>query len=420
MNKNIKVVIIGAGFAGLNASKLLGNKKNIDVTLLDRNNHHLFQPLLYQVAMAGLSPADIAEPIRSIVSKYKNIQVLKAEAKYVNTDKNKVITDFGELDFDYLILACGANHSYFGKQEWEPYAPGLKSLEEATEIRRRVLDAFEEAEKTQNPQERQKKMTFVIVGGGPTGVELAGAIGEMSRFTLSKDFRNIDSQLTRIILVEAGPRILASFSPLLAEKALFDLRKLGVEVWTSSTVTHIDEDGCKIGSETIHAGTTLWAAGVEASRIGQESGIKTDSKGRILVQNDLSIPQHPHIFAAGDLALLLDKEGKNIPGMAPAAIQQGRCIAKNILKELEGKERKAFQYWDKGQMATIGRSHAILEVGKIKMSGYFAWLAWLVVHIYYLTGFDNRILVLIQWAWSYVSFKKGARLILNKEWRKKK
>ena len=412
-----KVVIIGGGFAGLNAAKKLGNKKDIEVTLIDRRNHHLFQPLLYQVAMAGLSPSDIATPIRSLLSKYKNITVLQGNAQKINAEKNQVICDIGTYDYDYLLMACGARHCYFGNEHWEEFAPGLKTLNQATEIRRRVLSAFEKAESNQDPSVRKKAMTFVIVGAGPTGVELAGAIGEMSRFTLAKDFRNIDARLTRIILVEHGPRILAAFDEDQSARATRDLEKLGVQIWASSAVTEIDEHGVKIGDERIEADTVLWAAGVEASKLGKTFESESDRQGRVVVKEDLSVEKYPNVFVAGDQAHREIEEGKPLPGLAPVAMQQGRYFGDLVLAREKGKEIGPFQYFDKGKMATVGRSKAIAHTGKLKLNGFPAWLAWLFVHILYLTGFQNRLFVVIQWGWSYLSFRRGSRLIVGKQWR---
>ena len=417
MNKK-HVVIVGGGFAGLNAAKRLAGRPDIDVTLIDRRNHHLFQPLLYQVAMAGLSPADIAAPIRSILSRYDNIRVIKSEVTQVDAENNKVLTNGEDLHYDYLLLACGAMHSYFGHEEWEEHAPGLKTIEQATEIRRRVLSAFETAEVTESADERRKLLTFVVVGGGPTGVELAGAIGEMSRFTLAKDFRNIDAKLSRIILVEAGPRILPMFAESLTARATRDLESLGVQVWTNSSVTNIDQNGVDVSGETILAATVLWAAGVKASSLGTKSGFQCDRAGRIQVGTDLAIAGHANVFIAGDQCAFIDPQTqRQLPGVAPAAAQQGRFIADTIRNELDGKPRGEFRYNDKGQMATIGRSRAITEVGKFKLTGIFAWVVWLVVHIYFLTGFRNRIFVVLSWAWSFITFRRGARLIINKRWR---
>ncbi|MGB7348088.1 MAG: NAD(P)/FAD-dependent oxidoreductase [Pirellulaceae bacterium] len=415
---NKHIIIVGGGFAGLNAAKRLAGRRGIQVTLIDRRNHHLFQPLLYQVAMAGLSPADIAAPIRSILSRADNVRVINSEVTRVDTANNQLLTTDEDLSYDYLLLACGAMHSYFGHDEWEEHAPGLKSIEQATEIRRRVLSAFERAEVTHDADERRKLLTFVVVGGGPTGVELAGAIGEMSRFTLAKDFRNIDAKLSRIILIEAGPRILPMFSESLTARATRDLESLGVQVWTGSSVTNIDKDGVDVSGENIHASTVLWAAGVKASALGTDSGFECDRAGRIKVANDLSVPGHANVFVAGDQCAFVDPASqRQLPGVAPVAVQQGRFIADTILQELSSKPRGEFHYRDKGQMATIGRSRAITEVGKFRFTGLFAWLVWLVVHIYFLTGFRNRIFVVLSWAWSFFTFRRGARLIVNKQWR---
>ncbi len=414
-----RVVIVGGGFAGLNAAKRLGKRgREVDVVLIDRRNHHLFQPLLYQVAMAGLSPADIAAPIRALLSRYRNTRVLQSEVRGVDLAGRKVVGEFGELAYDYLILAAGAQHAYFGHEEWEPHAPGLKTLEQATEIRRRVLMAFERAEAMSgDSRERKRLLTFVIVGGGPTGVELAGAIGEMSRTTLARDFRNIDPALTRVILIEAGPRILTSFEDKLASRAMRDLEGLGVQVWTNSLVTKVDAHGVEVGGERIEAATVLWAAGVQAAALGATLPEKRDRQGRIEVGPDLALPDHPEVFVAGDLAHASDEQGRPYPGLAPVAMQQGRWLADAILRDIAGQPRGRFHYRDKGQMATIGRRRAVVQTKGLRFGGFFAWWTWLLVHIYYLTGFRNRVLVLIQWAWSYLTFARGARLIVDKQWR---
>jgi NADH dehydrogenase len=412
-----RVVIVGGGFAGLNAAKGLGGAHGVQVTLIDKHNHHLFQPLLYQVAMAGLSPADIAAPIRSMLSRYANIQVLLGNVESVDLNGKAVVADIGEFSFDYLIIACGATHSYFGHNEWEEYAPGLKTLEQATEIRRRVLTAFENAERAADAEERRKQLTFVIVGGGPTGVELAGAIGEMSRFTLAKDFRSINARSARVILIEAGPRILPTFSEHQSQQAVRDLENLGVQVWSSCKVTHIGADGVRAGTEQLRAATVLWAAGVTASPLARQAGLEVDMQGRVKVGPDLSVSGHPHVFAAGDQAVYTHQTGSPLPGTAPVAMQQGRYLARTILNDIKGMPRQPFRFVDKGQMATIGRSKAILEIGSLHLRGLTAWVVWLAVHIYYLTGFRNRLLVVLQWAWSYLTFGRGARLIVGKEWR---
>ncbi len=412
-----RVVIVGGGFAGLNAARVLGNKVDIEVTLIDRKNYHLFQPLLYQVAMAALGEGDIAAPLRNMLANYQNITVFKGIVEQIDMKRKTVTTDFGDIEYDYLILACGVQHHYFGHNEWEEFAPGLKTLAQAKEIRRRVMEAYECAERTKDPVERKKLLTFVIVGGGPTGVELAGSIGEMSRYTLSKFYRNIDPKLTRIFIVEAAPRILGSFDPELASKATRSLEKLGVQVWASSMVTDVDADGVQIGNERIEAATVLWAAGVTAITIGKKMGLDTDRIGRIVVDKDLSIAPHPEIFVGGDLAYFVPENGIPLPGLAPVALQQGRAIGRNILLDSKQKPRKAFRYRDKGQMATIGKNKAIVEFGKIKFDGIFAWFTWLLVHIYFLTSFRHRVFVLLQWGWSYFTFSYGARLIVNREWR---
>ena len=414
----MRIVIVGGGFAGLRTAKGLGGVDGVEVTLLDARNHHLFQPLLYQVAMAGLSPAEIAAPIRSILSGHRNIRVLHERVTEVDLAGRCVKTPSGAHPYDRLVLACGARHSYFGNDAWEPNAPGLKTLAQATEIRRRVLCAFEEAEKADDPTERRALLTFVVVGGGPTGVELAGAIGEMSRFTLARDFRNIDPTLARVILVEAGPRILPSFDQGLARRAVRDLESLGVQVWTEGLVTGVDDKGVDIGRERIASHTTLWAAGVEASPLNRQLGVELDRQGRVPVAPDLSLPGHPEVFVAGDQASVRGPDGDPLPGVAPVAMQQGAYLAKTLRAQAREVTSDApFAYRDKGQMATIGRKRAVLESGRIRFGGFAAWVAWLVVHIYYLVGFKNRLFVVLQWAWAYLSFRRGARLIVDREWR---
>ena len=411
-----RVVVVGAGFAGLNLAKGLGRERRIELTLIDRRNHHLFQPLLYQVAMAGLSPAEIAAPIRSLVSRQRNTRVLRAEVVGVDLDARSVRTADATHRYDYLVVACGARHAYFGHEEWEPFAPGLKTLEQATEIRRRVLDAFEEAEKEEDPERQRALLTFAVVGGGPTGVELAGALGEMSRFTLARDFRRIDPKRARVILVEAGPRILPSFSDSLASRAARDLEALGVQVWTGSAVSAVEADGIAIGPERLACRTTLWAAGVRPAQLSARLGAALDRAGRVVVAPDLSLPGHPEVFVAGDQAHVEGPDGP-LPGLAPVALQQGRHLARTLRRELDGKPREPFRYRNKGQMATIGRSRAVLEMGRLRLAGLPAWIAWLLVHVYYLVGFKNRLFVVLQWAWAYWRFRRGARLIVGKSWR---
>lgn len=411
-----KVVIVGAGFAGLNAARRLSKVRDLDITVIDRENHHLFQPLLYQVAMAALSPAEIAAPIRSLLSA-GNTRVIKALVTRIDIEARQVSTDCGEFAYDYLLLACGAQHAYFGREEWEPVAPGLKNLPQATEIRRRVLEAFEAAERETDMQIRRRHLTFVVVGGGPTGVELAGAIGEMSRYTLARDFRSIDPRQTRVILVEAGPRILPAFAPKLASRAMRDLEALGVQVWSGARVTDVSAEGVVIGNEQIASSTVLWAAGVRAADVGKTLGVPVDEVGRVIVGADLTIPGHREVFVAGDLARCAGPDGKPLPGVAVVAMQQGFYTADTIRGDLAGRPRVPFRYRNLGQLATIGRSRAICEIFGLKLSGWFAWWVWLLVHIYRLSGFRNRLIVLIQWAWSYLTFSRGARLIVGKEWR---
>jgi len=410
-------MIIGGGFAGLNAAKMLGRAEDVEVTIIDRENYHLFQPLLYQVAMAGLSPAEIAVPLRSILRRYQNIQILKGKAYSVDLKQKKVMTNIGDQSFDYLILACGVRHTYFGHDEWEEYAPGLKTIAQATELRRRILTAFEKAEVERDPKEKMRLLSFVVVGGGTTGVELAGALGEMKRYFLARDYKRLDPELSQVTIVEAGPRLLPTFSNKLANRAAKDLDNLGVTVLTSMRITHIDSTGVEVGGKKIPAATVLWAAGVKASSLNLQLGGQLDELRRIRVEPDLSLKGHPNVFVAGDQAHFSRQNGKPLPGLAPVALQQGRFIAKNILRETNGIPRKEFRYKEKGQMATIGRSCAILELDGVKLSGFLAWITWLFVHIYYLIGFKNRVFVLLQWSMAYLTFRKGARLIVDKEWR---
>jgi NADH:ubiquinone reductase (H+-translocating) len=405
-----RVVIVGAGFAGLTAARRIA-RLPVQVTVVDRKNHHTFQPLLYQVATAGLSPGEIAAPIRWILRAYSNIEVLLEEVVDFTLQQKKVITKEQALDYDFLIIASGAAHAYFGHQEWEPFAPGLKTIEDALEIRRRVLLAFELAER-QNPDgPSESPLQFVVIGGGPTGVELAGTLAEIARHAMNHEFRNIDPRQTRILLIEGGPRVLPSYSEELSRKAEDQLRRLGVEVRTSHFVTRIEPGAVWIGNERISAPVVLWAAGVAASPLGGKLNVPIDRAGRVLVQTDLSIPGHPEVFVIGDLAALKDESGKMLPGIAPVAIQQGDWVAETIARDLEHQPRRNFLYRDQGSLATIGRAAAVAQFGKFELSGYFAWLAWLFVHILFLIGFRNRLLVMIQWAWSYLTYERGARLI---------
>lgn len=413
-----RAVIVGGGFGGLAAARTLARRADVDVALIDKQNYHLFQPLLYQVAMAGLSPGEIATPIRGVLSRYPNAQTLMAEVSAVDLEKKVVRADFGCVEYDWLVLACGAQHSYFGHEDWEPFAPGLKTLEQATEVRRRVLTAFELAEREPDAERARRLLTFVVIGGGPTGVELAGSLGEISRFALSRDFRRIDPRRTRVVLIEAGPRILASFDQELANKAQRDLEGMGVTIWTNARVTGVDAHGVQLEGERLEAETVLWAAGVKPSRLNATLGAPLDRAGRVIVSRDLSLPGHPEVFVIGDQACFLDEEGKPLPGLAPAALQQGRHAARNIQADMDGGARENFRYFDKGQLATIGRRRAVMQTkGGLRLSGPLAWYAWLLVHIFYLIGFKNRILVLVQWAWGYFTYKRGAQLIVSKEWR---
>jgi NADH dehydrogenase len=407
------VLIVGAGFAGLNAAKALANRRGIDVTVVDRENHHLFQPLLYQVATAALSPAEIAAPVRSILSKSRNVRVLLAEATRVDTVKMQVETSIGAIAYDYLILACGATHAYFGHDEWERIAPGLKTLAQATAIRGHILRAFELAESAVDPVVQRTQLTFVVVGGGPTGVELAGALGEMSRYTLARDFRRIDPRLARIILVEAGPRILPSFSARSAARAVRDLESLGVQVWVNARVTGISADNIRVGEENLSAGTVLWAAGVRAAPIAATLNVALDNAGRVPVSSELTVAPHRNVFVLGDLARCDDEAHNALPGTADVAQQQGRYVGQLIWREQQGHARTPFHYVDRGHLATIGRSRALYEARRARLSGRLAWWFWLLLHIYRLTGFRNRITVLVQWAWSYWTYGRGARLIVN-------
>lgn len=405
------VVVIGGGFGGLNAARAL-NDKPVRVTVVDRRNHHLFQPLLYQVATASLSPADIASPIRAILRKQDNATVLLAEAKAIDLDRKEVVLEDERLEFDYLILAAGARHSYFGHDEWEERAPGLKSLEDALEIRRRVLLAFEDAERASDETERDRLMTFVVVGGGPTGVELAGALGEISRYTLARDFERIDPTWAKIYLLEAGPRILPMFPEKLARRAIADLNRLGVRVRTGALVTQVDDEGVLLGTDRIHARTVLWAAGVTASPLAKSLlNIPLDRAGRVPIEPDLSVAGHPDVFVVGDLASLAGPDGKPFPGVAQVAIQQGKWAAANILCSLDDEPRQPFRYRDYGNMATIGRNRAIADIHGYKLWGFPAWVAWLFIHVLYLIGFRNRLVVMLQWMWAYFTYQRGARLI---------
>jgi NADH dehydrogenase len=406
------VVIVGGGFGGLSAARELRTAP-VRVTLIDRSNHHLFQPLLYQVAMAGLGPAEIAVPIRSVLRHQDNVRVLLAEVTEIDVSTRRVLTrECGALEYDYLILAPGAENSYFGHTDWMHAAPGLKDLDDAVEIRRRVLMAFEVAERETDPIAQRHLLTFVVIGGGPTGVELAGAIAELGAFALSRDFRAIHSDQTRVLLLEAGPRILPSFSPESSERARRSLEEMGIEVRTGARVTDIQPESVHLGDERIETSTVLWAAGVRASPLVAMLGVPLDRGGRVRVGADCAIAGRPEVFCIGDAAAFTEGQSdQSLPGVSPVAMQQGRFVARAIERSMEGRDRGTFAYVDKGSMATIGRSRAVAEIGRVRLSGFLAWLAWLVVHIFYLIDFRNRLLVLIDWAWSYFTYRRGSRLI---------
>ncbi|HEX2331506.1 MAG TPA: NAD(P)/FAD-dependent oxidoreductase [Candidatus Angelobacter sp.] len=429
-----RAVVVGAGFAGLNAAKGLANSP-VQVTVVDRKNHHTFQPLLYQVALAALSPAEIASPIRNVLRHAKNTEVLLGEVSAFDLDRRIVTTHAAgdseavNLKYDYLIVAAGATHAYFGHPEWEQYAPGLKTLEDATEIRGRVLLAFEHAEREAFAHRITPQLNFVVVGAGPTGVELAGAISDISREYLEKDFRTIDPRKSRIILIEGGPRVLPVYPPDLSASAQKQLEEMGVEVRTGAMVTNIESGMVTMGKERIPASVILWGAGVSASPLGRMLGVPTDRAGRVIVEPDLTIPGHPEVFVIGDLAAAAqdasaagpaktestisdkDKRTKYVPGVAPAAIQMGKFAARQIRRSLNGEPREPFVYRDKGSLATIGRSRAVADFGRFHISGYFAWLGWLFIHLFFLIGFRNRIMVMMEWAWAYISYGRSARLI---------
>lgn len=414
MAKRPKVVMIGAGFGGLRASKFLA-EKDVDVVVIDRQNHHVFQPLLYQVATAVLSPGEIAQPIRRILHSYKNIEVVLGEAVDIDgTNKQVVLGDGVRVNFDYLILAAGARHSYFGHDDWETSAPGLKTLDDAVEIRRRVLLAFEMAERDAYLQDRKRQLNFIVVGGGPTGVELAGAIADIARQALAKDFKAIKTADARVVLFEGSDRVLGTFAPELSDSAKLQLEDIGVEVRLNSFVTEIEPGRVKVGEDWIDCDVVVWATGVAASSLGKKLGVETDKAGRVFVEPDLSIKPNKDIFVIGDMASIKQADGTPVPGVSPAAMQMGEQTAKNILAEIKGKPRKPFEYNDKGTMATIGRSKAIAEVGKFKFRGFIAWLMWLFLHVFFLIGFKNRLAVMTDWFWAYLTRERSARLITGK------
>jgi NADH dehydrogenase len=407
---NRRVVIVGAGFGGLSAAKALAGSP-FDVTVIDRHNYHLFQPLLYQVATAGLSPADIASPIRGILARAQNINVVLGKVSGVDTAQREVIAEGHRIAFDSLILATGAQHAYFGHGDWAAFAPGLKTIDDATYIRRRILLAFEKAETEPDPAERARLLNFVIVGGGPTGVEMAGAIAELANRALAKDFRSIDPRSARIILVEAAPRLLTPFVPSLSEAAKRSLEQLGVEVRLGAAVTALDNEGVSIGGERIEARTVIWAAGVMASPAAQWLGAEADRVGRVKVAPDLSVPGHPDVFVIGDTAAARGADGKPLPGVAPVAKQQGQYVARLLIARASDRPMPPFRYRDFGSLATIGRSRAVVQMGGVKLKGFIAWVLWSVAHIYFLIGFRNRFVVATNWLWNYLTFQRGTRLI---------
>jgi NADH dehydrogenase len=405
-----RVVVVGAGFGGLRAVRRLA-RYPVRVTLIDRKNHHTFQPLLYQVATAGLSPGEIAAPIRWIVRGRRKVEVLLGEVQDFDLQRRLVKLPDLEIPYDYLIVAAGVSHAYFGHDEWEARAPGLKTIEDALEIRRRVLLAFELAERQAASGAGQMPLNFVVVGGGPTGVELAGTLAEIAHRVLADEFVSIDPKTTRIILLEGGPRLLPTYPEDLSRSAEEQLRRLGVEVHTSTMVTGVEPGAVWMGQTRLSATVTLWAAGVAASPLGKKLGAPVDRAGRVLVHPDLSIPGHPEVFVIGDLASLQDEHGKMLPGVAPVAMQEGVATADNIARDLQGESRRPFHYFDKGSLATIGRAAAVAQFGKVHISGFIAWLSWLFIHVFFLIGFRNRIIVMLHWAWSYITYERGARLI---------
>jgi NADH dehydrogenase len=407
------VVVIGGGFAGLAAARALA-RAPVDVTLVDRKNHHVFQPLLYQVAAAGLSPAEIASPIRRILRRQANVRVLLGDVVAIDAKGKRVrLADSGELGYDFLILAAGATHSYFGHDAWEPHAPGLKTIEDALEIRRRALLAFEQAERSEDAELRRQWLTFAVIGGGPTGVEMAGAFAEIARHSLVRDFRRIDPRAARVVLIEAGPRLLQSYPEDLSRKAQAQLEALGVQVWVGSAVTGLDEASVEVGGDRLAARTIVWAAGVQGSPLARSLGVWLDRSGRVRVEADLRVPGHPSVFVIGDLAAF-EQDGRAVPGVAPAAIQMGAHAGTNVARAVRGEPLVPFRYKDKGSLATVGRRRAVALIGRLRLSGPVAWLAWLLIHIFFLIGFRNRLVVLFNWAWAYVTYDRSARLIIGR------
>jgi NADH dehydrogenase len=409
------VVIVGGGFGGLAVAKKL-RRAPVHVTLIDRSNHYLFQPLLYQVAMAGLAPAEIAVPIRSVLQRQDNTRVLLAEVTSVDLSARRVLTrELPPIDYDYLVLAPGAETHYFGHDAWAKVAPGLKDLDDAVEIRRRVLLAFEAAERETDEALRKRHLSFVVIGGGPTGVELAGSIAELATYVLARDFRSIRPDATQVVLVEGSNRVLSTFDETLSEHAARSLREMGVDVRLNTRVTSIDADGVTCGEQRIAASTVLWAAGVRPVPLGRTLGVPLDRSGRVVVEPDVSVPGHPEVFVIGDAAAFIPEgETEALPGVSPVAMQQGRFVARQIARSLDGRPRERFRYLDKGIMATIGRSRAVARIGRVKLSGFLAWFAWLLLHIVYLIDFRSRVVVLFDWAWSYFTYERGSRLITGR------
>jgi len=413
-DKKPHIVVLGAGFGGLEFCRRMKGRDDVMITLIDRQNHHLFQPLLYQVATAGLSAPEIAEPIRSILGKQKNVRVILDEAVELRLEDNRVqLRDTGPIDYDYLLLAVGARTNYYGNDHWEQFAPGLKTLDDARRIRHNLLLAFEEAERERDPGKRERLMRMVVVGAGPTGVELAGSFAELTKRVLAKDFRNIEPARAQIILLEVAPRVLTPFAENLSASAQRQLEELGVEVRVNQNIKDIRDGKVELEDETIEAETIVWGAGVRASPLCEKLDLERDKTGRLKVEPDLSLPGHPEVFAAGDIANIVDAKGRAVPGVSPAAIQMGRHAAREIMRRVDGKSgnSRPFAYFDKGNMATIGRSRAIAQIGPLKFSGFMAWLAWLFVHLVFLIGFRNKLAVLLQWFYSYINFRRGARII---------
>ncbi|HEX6549182.1 MAG TPA: NAD(P)/FAD-dependent oxidoreductase, partial [Gammaproteobacteria bacterium] len=395
-----RIVIIGGGFAGLQVAKKLGGDPRLEITLLDRNNHYVFQPMLYQVATAALSPTEIACPIRNVLAGYRNVTVLQANVTQLDLEKRQVTAESLQLPYDYLIVATGAENNYFGHDDWQPNATGLKSVFDAVTVRDRLLTAFERAEREPDETRRKQLLTFVVIGGGYTGIELAGAVAELARYTLAREFRRIHPALARVILIEAGPRILPAMSESLAHYARKVLESLRIEVLTGASASAVTEAGVTVGDQHIPCSTVLWAAGIRASSLGKQLGVATDHQGRVPVNPDLSIAAHPEVFVAGDLAHCPARDNAPLPALAPVAMQQGRHIARMIKRDLKGKSRTKFHYWNKGELAAIGRNRAVGLIGGIQVRGLPAWLMWVFIHIYYLSDFRNRLIVMLQWAWT--------------------